>query len=299
MEYNANGGAVTVGGSSTRWDDRILTDASGWYSSPNSVGGYDHPGGNPPGSISVTSAGGPKIRLRWTGSGSPPAVAWLLVDSTASWSSSNGFGSANNGFGGQPVPITDGQKRSGKHVVRLVGGTTREWSTGVSATATASVNIIGTLTDRGATLERVGGGDVTIDGNAYTGNTLLSWDTADGVSPGPNVQSLKGSYFGTWSKKADGTNDVSVAWSGASTGGSAPTPVNLTPSTYAPSPGGTMPYADGMGTKKTQTWNYSVHDKDGTDLALTFQWICHYAFEDFIENPPDPDSGTFRPGEAR
>ena len=313
MEYNANGGKIAFSSSSVRWDNLILTDANGWYSNPNYVGGYDHPG-TPPGgnaSVSVTSAGSPKIRLRWSGSGSPPSVAWLLVDSTALWTSTNGSGSADNGFGDRPVVIANGRQKSGKHLIRLTGGTTREWSKAVSATATinptassiqngaAQIEIIGSVTDKNASLERVGGGDVTIESNFYTGNTLLSWTNGDGFNPGPNYQTLKGSYGGTWSKKPDGTNNVTVAWSGASTGGYSPTPSNLTPSNYAPSPGGLMPYADASISPKTQSWNYSVHDNgDGTDVQLVFQWICHYAYESFIPYPPELGGGTSRDAQS-
>ena len=80
LSYNTHGGAVTVGGSSMRWDDRILTDANGWYSSPNSVGGYDHLAGtHPETSASPVRAPpvfacvgpAPAIRRRRLGSWSP------------------------------------------------------------------------------------------------------------------------------------------------------------------------------------------------------------------------------------
>lgn len=164
--------------------------------------------------------------------------------------------------------------------------------------ALESCNVSVAITSKNAALSRPDGGDVTLSYATYTGDTLLSWpvDPSNPSAPGPTSQTLTGTYGGTWTQKtftnADGStytgDNTSVTWAGANPFGgitfAPPDPDDVHTTSYPPS-NGFMPLDSGSLSPQTTKWTYQVKDNgDGTQLNLTWKWICHYAFENVSES---------------
>lgn len=246
------------------------------------------------GTCSASTSGTITVVATYSGTQRPNTL-WLRVKSTANGQSLHtgaSGGTVSNGFSDDPiVPTGVGKSQEGVHIKRFsVNSNVVKWPIKLSSSFTDSSNgtypmytgaacrVVASVAGVSANLERTDGGvaDSSLSkDDVFVGHTLLSWPVSEGsTAPGPTYQQLTGTFAGL------STNSV-VTWTGAANGLTLSQPNN--PSTYPQSStGGAMPSAnDTLGSLK-QTWTYQVQDStsENAKLNLTWNWICHYAFED-------------------